>query len=66
MFVTERTGGYNISMSGWVAPSSFAGSARVIRLIVVRSILRVRTPSELSNQLEHQKGVWGTVRTPEM
>ena len=36
-------------MSGWVAPYFSPGSARVIRLIVVQSILRVRTPSELSN-----------------
>jgi len=29
-FVTERTGGHNISMSGWVEPYFFPGSARVI------------------------------------
>jgi len=55
-----------LTSSGWVAPYFSPGSAQVIRLIVVRSIRRVRTPSELSNHPSHMRGVWGTVRTQEM
>ena len=49
-------------MSGLVAPYFFPGSARVIRLIVVQSILRLRTPSELST-LRPRSAVlfWSTI-----
>jgi len=35
VFVTEQTGGYNILMSGWVAPYFSPGSARVVQHRVV-------------------------------
>ena len=51
LLVTERTGGYNILMSDWVAPYFCLGSANGW--------------FKPSNE-QQQRGIWGTVRTPEI
>ena len=62
-FVTERTGGYNISTSSWAALYFSLGSARVIH---PSAGIPPLVHHLYLNPLAHQRGVWGTVRTPEM
>jgi len=59
----ERAGGLNIFMSGFVAPYFSLGSARVIH---PSAGIPPLVHHLYLNPLAHQRGVWGTVRTPEM
>jgi len=65
LFVTERAGGYNILMSGLVAPYFSPGSARGIHSVSYSQAYRCERLRSFES-LAHQRGVWGTVRTSKM
>ena len=60
---TEPVGGKNVITSGFVASYFSPGSARVIHPSACSPLLGYHLRL---NTLAHQRGVWGTARTPEM
>jgi len=57
LFVTERTGGYNILMSGWVAPYFSPSSARVVFILGICSPFLGSCPSCFESTCASERGL---------